>query len=264
MSLDLNFYIILPVAIVLFCLSQGYLGKTLQNIVKFISSPTILEYFVFLLLLCLVLYLCSDIAYAMSPEGSDIPKPVVKVSDNTVNVHNPNINLPAEILGMGLTNVGVGAAIAGGMNAMAVLVKSSPLPPAIKVGTVIAGGVAAGTLITATNAANSITQKKINYNTPTVDTNTSATYPTTTGSGTTGAIPSITTSNVTNTASSTTTGTFGSDGPHSFSIESIENISQDNSIMNLLNSNYYLHIIILYLLFNLTILLLFDLINKYN
>lgn len=231
---DLNFYIIISVAIVLFCLFQGYLGKILQNTANFLFSPTALEYLVIVLILCLILYLTIKEVHA-----EDIPKPEVKVADNTINIHNPNISVPADAVAKGLTNVGVGAAIAGGMSAMAALMKSSPLPPAIKVGTVIAGGAAAGVLVTATNAANSIAQNKINSKTPTTGVTTSAT-------------------------SSTPTGTPSSDDPTAFSIDSIGNNFKDSSVMDLLSSNCYLHIIILYLLFNLTLLLLSDLIIKYN
>lgn len=186
---------------------------------------------VIVLILCLVLYLTSKGVYA-----EDIPKPEVKVADNTINIHNPNISVPADAVAKGLTNVGVGAAIAGGMSAMAALMKSSP---AIKVGTVIAGGAAAGVLVTATNAANSIAQNKINYKTFTAGVTTSAT-------------------------SSTPTGRPSSNDPTAFSIHSIGNKFKDSNVMDLLNSNCYLHIIILYLLFNLTILLLSNFIIDYN
>lgn len=127
--------------------------------------------------------------------------------------------------------------------ATASIVKSASLPPVVKFGTVAAGGAVAGILITATNAANSITQKNINYQTPTTGVNTSGTSSTHTGTSSSG---------------------FGGDGPHASSIKSIENIFQDNSVMDLLTSNYFLNIIILYLLFNLIILLLSDLVIKYN
>lgn len=212
---DLNFYVIISVAIVLFCLFQGYLGKILQNITNFLFSPTVLEYLVIVLILCLVLYLTSKDVHA-----EDIPKPEVKVAHNTLNIHNPNISVPADAVAKGLTNVGVGAAIAGGMSAMAALMKSSPLAPAIKVGTVIAGGAAAGILVTATNAANSIAQNKINSKTPRAGVTTSAT-------------------------SSTPTGTPNSGDPTAFSIDSMGNKFKGSYVMDLLSSNCYLHIIIL-------------------
>jgi hypothetical protein len=128
----------------------------------------------------------------MAPiNGNDFSnlKPEVKVKDTNININNPNVSVPADSLTKGLANIGVGAAVSGGMNATANIVKSVSLPPAIKFSTVVAdgaGGAAAGLIVTATNAANSITQNKINSylnngNTSTGNTNTGSTTNISTG-----------------------------------------------------------------------------------
>jgi len=61
------------------------------------------------------------------------------------------------------------------MNATASLVKSNSMPAGVKLGTVVAGGAAAGVLVTATNAINSITQNKINSSSSTGNSSSSST-----------------------------------------------------------------------------------------
>ena len=70
--------------------------------------------------------------------------------------------MPADALTKGLVNVGVGAAVAGGMNATAKVVKRSPVPLAVKLLTVIAGGAVGGALVVSANAVNSMSQRSIN------------------------------------------------------------------------------------------------------
>jgi uncharacterized membrane protein YgcG len=289
-----NFYIVVPVAIIFFCALQGFFGNFVRKFMQFIYNPTLLEYLVIVLVICFVLYFMTDIAYvAPSDDLTNLNKPEVNVKDTNININNPNVSVPADPLIKGLANVGVGAAIAGGMNAAASVVKSSSIPPAIKVGTVVAGGAAAGLLVTATNAANSITQNKINSSNSTSGGSSTSTGgstgDSTTGGSTTGG--SATGGSTTGGESSKTTG-FTTDNTTNTSVDSsttnmdlsildIENnniidswgiedcvafsvSTNSDSVYVLLNSNFLLHIIILYLLSNLIILLLADLAIKYN
>jgi hypothetical protein len=120
---------------------------------------------VIVLIICLSLYCFTDTAYAISPESNNLSniKPEVNIKDTNININNSNISVPADPLVKGLANVGIGTAIAGSMNAITNTVKSTSMPPAIKFGIIVAGSAIAGLLITATNAANSITQNKINF-----------------------------------------------------------------------------------------------------
>jgi hypothetical protein len=103
----------------------------------------------------------------------------------------------------------------------------------------------AGVLYTVTAAANNMTQNKINPSTITSKETVSViTTPT--------PIDSSTSRDVNDPFSS------------AFGIDSVENIFSNSSVTDLLTSNYYLHIIILYLLNNLIIVLLCDLIIEYN
>lgn len=263
----LDFYVIVAVAVVLFCLFEGYFGKSLQKLMGFLSSPVVLEYLVIVLLICICLYIYIDnipVLHVMSPSGEgDIPK--INLEGTSVNVNNPNINVSTDGLVRGLTNVGVGAAIAGGMSATSSFVKTASLPPAVKFGTIVAGGAAAGVLVTATNAANSITQAKIKSygsnsgsNSGVGGNNTaggqsgisgSSTSPGNTGSGSSSAMTG---------GNNYTADTSGMEDCAAFSIIS------DSSAMELLQSNFILHVIILYLFFNLIIILFFDLVIKRN
>lgn len=167
----LDLFVILPVAVVLFCLFEGFFTKRLRDFGTLFFNPVAFEYTMVVLFICLVLYFYDcftlDFHYMMGSEGGDFPKPNVNLEGSSVHVHNPNINVNTTALAKGLTNVGVGAAIAGGMSAASSVVKTTALPPAVKFGTVVAGGAAAGVLVTAANAANSITQAKINSSRPT-------------------------------------------------------------------------------------------------
>lgn len=219
---DLTF--IICVAIVVFCLLQGYFGKTLQRAIKIFFNPSNIEYMVVLLIILglLYFYLKNNVEYCLDEETE---KKLMNVSGNTININNPNINIPGSIA-KALTNIGAGAAIGGGMSAAANAVKASSLPISIKFGATVAGGVAAGAILTATNAANTITQNKIEAN------------------------PS-------------SKNDSGSSYLDKSVIENIEsNYATIDTVMVFLNSNFILHIAILYLLFALGILYLCDKVVK--
>ena len=300
--IDWDFTIILPVAILVFCLLQDYFGKFFKKFAyPFIGkSPVALEYIVIAVFLILGFILLSDNVLAMSPEDSGINLPPVgeiksdvKVSDANINIQNPNINVSADKLAKGLSNVGVGAAIGAGMSATANLVKSSSLPTGAKFGTVIAGGAAAGALVTATNAINSITQNRINYSSNDISSsggsnsgssfgsssckdatqssgaysNSSAKNSSTNLDGTNKYLAEDTSSLDFNNLDycdinlDSNISNWGINDCSAFSVNPVEN---NNSVMDLLYSNYILHGIILYLLFNLIFILFSNLVIKYN
>lgn len=220
-----NFFdptIILSVAIIVFCLLQGYFGKTLTRFIKNIFNPIYLEYWViiFFTLGLFYFYYKYGIEYCVDEETE---KKLMDVKGNTVNINNPNINIPGSV-SKALTNIGTGAAIAGGMSAVANVIKGSAPPSSIKLGATIFGGVASGAIVTASNAANTIAQNSIKSNSSNISKNDSS------GSGP-------------YTASS--------------SLEDIEsNSATIDTVMTFLTSNFVLHIAILYLLFALAILYL--------
>ena len=224
-NFDLNLYIIVPSTIFFYCLFNGYLSlniiKYYLNSQKHPLTGIILKSLGVTLLICLVLYLFGDIAYAMGNENNDLPKPEVKVTtgdmNNSVTIKDSTINIPNAVA-TGLTNLGTGAAVAAGLKAGASIAKTSGLSPTAKMGALIVGGLSAGAIVAGTNAANSIFQKKIDS---------AAVNPT-----------------LSNTISSSNTGSNGP-GSAAFSIEPDANI---DTVMTLLNSLYILQFCIIYLI----------------
>jgi hypothetical protein len=101
----------------------------------------------------------------MTPEGGDdLVKPEVKLTtgdvNNSLHIKDSNINIP-NVVATGLTNLGTGAAVAAGLKSGASIVKATGLSPGAKLGAMVAGGISAGVIVTGTNAANSIFQKKV-------------------------------------------------------------------------------------------------------
>jgi hypothetical protein len=125
-------------------LLQGYFGRKFAD---FFLNPITLEYIVIVIgaiILTLLLYYLYplDIVYCMGPEGNgnlpDIKVGEVKIKDNNINVN--NVNLPANALYKLGGNIGIGAAIGAGMNAGVNVLKGSSFHPAVKIGTMAAGG----------------------------------------------------------------------------------------------------------------------------
>jgi hypothetical protein len=231
--LYLDLYIIVPSTIFFYCLFNGYFSiKNIKNILH--SYPligTVLKLLGWVLLICLVLYLFSDTAYAMAPEssgGSDLPKPKVNVTtgdvSNSVTIKDSTINIPNAVA-TGLTNLGTGAAVAAGDKAGASIVKAGGLSPGAKLGVVIASGLSGGTIVMGINAANSIFQKKID-SAPVNSAQSNTTTPTSASTPNTG-------------------GGSSGDGYAAFSIEPSADI---DTVMTLLNSCFILQSCILYLL----------------
>lgn len=224
-SFDL--YVIVPSTIFFYCLFQGYFS--VYNIKLYLDThpliSTGLKLLGMVLVICLVLYLFSDTAYAMAPEGSDLPKPEVKVTTsdnhNTLSINNSSINIP-DTVARGLTNVGTGAAVAAGLKAGASIAKASGLSPTAKIGVMTAGGVIGASTVTIVNAIGSISQKKID-NAVVASSVKSSTPPTT----------------------PTLPPTFNTgSGSAAFSIEPGADL---DTVMSLLDANHILHICILYL-----------------
>lgn len=226
-SFDL--YIIVASTIFFYCLFQGYFGSAVYNIKLYLQShpliSTIFKLLGVLLVICLVLYLFSDTAYAMAPEGSDLPKPEVKVTTsdnhNTLSINNSSINIP-DTVARGLTNVGTGAAVAAGLKGGASIAKASGLSPTAKIGVMSVGAVIGASTVTIANAIGSISQKKID-NAVVASSVKSSTPPTT--------------------PTSPPTSNPGS-GSAAFSIEPGADL---DTVMSLLDANHILHICILYL-----------------
>jgi hypothetical protein len=233
-SFDL--YVIVSSTIFFYCLFQGYFS--IYNIKLYLNShpliSTALKLLGVVLVICLVLYLFTDTAYAMAPEGSDLPRPEVKVTTsdnhNTLSINDSTINIP-DTVARGLTNVGTGAAVAAGLKAGASIAKASGLSPTAKIGVMSAGAVIGASTVTVANAIGSISQKKID-NAVVASSVKSATPPT---------IPT----------SPPTSNPGSGDGSAAFSIEPGADL---DTVMSLLDANHVLHICILYLPIGLMIL----------
>nr|YP_009307006.1 orf242 [Tolypocladium ophioglossoides]AOR52827.1 orf242 [Tolypocladium ophioglossoides] len=238
----LNFYIVVPSTLFFYCLFQGYFS--IQNIKNLLRSypliGTVLNILVSVLLICLLLYLFTDTVYAMAPDGSDLPKPEVKLTtgdvSNSIQIKDSNINIP-NVVATGLTNLGAGAAIAAGLKGGASIAKATGLSPGAKLGVMAAGAIIGGTTVTTVNAIGSLYQKNVDN-----------------------AVTSAPKSNLTTPPTSNP----GSDnGGPAFSIEPSADL---DTVMSLLSANHILHVCILYLPIALMILYISTMIfeNKWN
>ena len=226
---SLDIFIIISSSIFFFCLFQGYFS--IKNIKNFLGThPKIATGLIllgFILFICFFLYLSMDVVYAMGPEGSYLPKPEVKISDNnnTLSINNSNINIPDSVA-RGLTNVGTGAAVAAGVKAGASIAKTSGLTPTAKFGLLAGGGLFGGAAVVFTNTANSYFQRKTDSH--------------------------VANSTQSNTTTPTTSSNSGSgNGPKAFSVE--ESTDIDN-IMTFLYVNYICHLYLLYIFIAIIIL----------
>ena len=52
----IDLYIVVLVAIIIFCAFQGFFGNFVRKFMQFILSPIVLEYLVIVLVICLVFY----------------------------------------------------------------------------------------------------------------------------------------------------------------------------------------------------------------
>jgi len=218
-----DLFFIICVANVVFGLLQGYFGKIGQRFIKIISNPSNIEYLIILIIIGLLYFILNEVDFCID---DDIEKKLKDISGNSINIYNPNINISSS-LSKALTNIGIGAAIGGGMSASANVIKGSALPPSVKLFATVAGGLAAGAIVTGTNAANTITQNSIKS------------------------------------SKSGGNGPYTANSP----LEDIEsNSATIETVMTFLYSNFALHIAILYLLFALGILYLMDKVvkNKIN
>lgn len=150
----LDFTIIVPVCVVLFGVFVGYFGESLQKLTWVWHSQVFIEYLVTVLFISLVLYIHiknTEVVNAMAPKEGLAN---INIDGGSVYVHILNISVNT-VLVKALANVGVGWAIAGCMTPPTRIITYTPFP-AIKFGTIVAGGAVAAVLFTATNAAISI------------------------------------------------------------------------------------------------------------
>jgi len=168
----------------------------------------------------------------MGSEENNLPKPQIKVSDNhnTLSINNSTINIP-DVVATGLTNIGTGAVIAAGLKAGSSVAKTSGFSPAGKLGLVTAVAAVGGVFATAVTTINSMTQKKNDL-----------------------ALIKSVQSNITNCTSSIISKPKGGNNENGFDTSSIEPGVNIDTLMNLLETNYILHICILYLLIAIMIL----------
>nr|YP_009327816.1 hypothetical protein [Epichloe typhina]APB96775.1 hypothetical protein [Epichloe typhina] len=182
------------------------------------------KYLLVMVLISITLYFMMDTVYTMAPEG--IKEPItVKVGDNqnTINLNNTSINIPASVT-KGLTNLGTGAAAVAGIKAGVSLAKTSGLYTTAKLGLMTAGAVIAGSTVTVVNTINSLDSSK------------------------------VTTSEATKSSSNIP---FPNNSPTS-SAFSIEPGADLDTILSLLNANNVLHICITYLIIIMLILYIAD------
>lgn len=188
------------------------------------------KYLLVMVLISITLYFMMDTVYAMAPEG--IKEPItVKVGDNqnTINLNNTSINIPASVT-KGLTNLGTGAAAAAaaaavaGIKAGASLAKTSGLYTTAKLGLMTAGAVIAGSTVTVVNTINSLDSSKVTTSEATKSS-----------------------SNIPSPNNSPTSSAF-----------SIEPGADLDTILSLLNANNVLHICITYLIIIMLILYIAD------
>jgi hypothetical protein len=176
------------------------------------------KYLLVMVLISITLYFMMDTVYAMAPEG--IKEPItVKVGDNqnTINLNNTSINIPASVT-KGLTNLGTGAVAAAaavaGIKAGASLAKTSGLYTTAKLGLMTAVAVIAGSTVTVVNTINSLDSSKVTTSEATKSS-----------------------SNIPSPNNSPTSSAF-----------SIEPGADLDTILSLLNANNVLHICITYLI----------------
>lgn len=167
--------------------------------------------------------------------------------NNSVTLNNATFNIP-ERVATGLTNLGTAAAIAAGAKGAASIAKSAGVGPAAKLGIIAAGGAITGATAVAFNAINTITQNSLGRDEAVAEKSNSTTASPTTSNPESDNRPTTPgTSCSANGDGSTTPTTSNSESDNGFSAFSIEPNADLDTVMNLLNSNYVLHICIAYL-----------------
>lgn len=172
------------------------------------------KYIITIILICITLYFTTETVYAMGAENlKEHIEVKVSYNQNTINLNNTSINIPDSVT-KGLTNLGAGAAVGAGIKAGANIAKSTGLSPAAKIGVMTAGAVIAGSTVTVFNRLSSINSSN------------------------------VTTSEQARTLSSNPPS--ASDNHNSaFSVEPAADM---DTVLDLLNANYVLHICITYLI----------------
>jgi hypothetical protein len=147
-------------AIFTFLVLQGHLGVKFKKIFKFFYNPVIFEYFLLIIFIFILLFFLYKNINIIKFDDNDEDK-AVNVS-NTLNIS--KINIPIDSIATNIGNIGVGAAVGAGFTAAATVVKNTSLPPIVKIGTVASMGLM-GALLTKSNS-NSNTIDKFSINLP--------------------------------------------------------------------------------------------------
>ena len=138
-------------------LQSHLLGNNLRNKFNFILKNEI-KFIIYLFIFVSILSFLSisdTVTYYLEDETA---KTLASVKDNTINIHNPNINLPNSV-GKAIASIGIGGTIAAGMTSASTLMKSGT-PLGIKVGVTAVSGAVGGGLFVAANYFNTIAQEK--------------------------------------------------------------------------------------------------------
>nr|YP_010247527.1 hypothetical protein MFQ26_mgp10 [Cordyceps pruinosa]QQA36261.1 hypothetical protein [Cordyceps pruinosa] len=214
---NLNLYFVLLSTIFFYLLFNGYFNiRQINNILNNYSFIGITLKFIGSLLI-----ICLTLYYfidVIDPQINYLKAPNVSTGDinNTLHIVDSNIYIP-KLIANGLTNIGTGAAVAAGLKAGSSIAKGTGLPPAAKIGIMAVGALIGGSTVSVINSINSITTKKI-------DSSIQSTTP-----------PS------------------NSNNGSAFSIEPGVDL---DTVINLLNANFILHLCILYLIVALIVLYL--------
>jgi len=154
---NIDYIVIITTAIFTFLSLEGYLGVNIKKIFRFFYNPVIFEYFFLILFVIILLYFIYKNINIIKIYDNDEDK-AVNIS-NRLNIF--KVNIPINSIA---TNIGVGAAVGAGFTAAATVVKNTSLPPIVKIGTVASMGLM-GALLTKSNS-NSNTIDKFRINLP--------------------------------------------------------------------------------------------------
>lgn len=120
-------------------------------------------YYIFILfiIISVVCYIIMPNTIVYFSDG-EVDKVLADISNNNININNPNISLPNS-MSNAVGSIGVGGAIAAGLSSGSALMKSGA-PLGVKLGVTALGGAVGGALFVSMNYMNTIAQRKAGYN----------------------------------------------------------------------------------------------------
>ena len=140
-----------------FLIKRGLLGNNLRN--KLIwSQNNQIEFSIYLFIIVIVIlfvFMPDTITYFSSEETDKV---AANIQGNSVNIHNPNVNIPNSFT-KAVASLGIGGTIAAGMTTAGTLAKTSG-PVGVRLGTMAAGGAVGGALFVTANYFNTVLQKE--------------------------------------------------------------------------------------------------------